>query len=120
MPDRTMVISWGAVVRGREERALDNFNDVVGMFGRMQQEGRVERFDVTLLAPNQGMNGFMQLQGSAEQIEAVREDEEFRRLIVAAALIVDDLAITEGYVNDGVASQLALFRDAVAKVPQAA
>jgi hypothetical protein len=120
MADRTMVISWNGVVRGREERALDNFNDVVGMFGRMQQEGRIERLDVTFLTPNHGMDGFIQLQGSAEQMEALGEDQQFHRLMAEASLIVDDLAITEGYVNEGIAAQLAIFREAVAKVPQAA
>jgi hypothetical protein len=120
MADRALVLTWGAVVRGREERALENFNEVVGLYGRMQQEGRIEQFDVTLLVPNRGMDGFMQLQGSAEQIAAVREDSEFQRLIVEAGLIVDDLTVTEGYVNEGIAGQMEMFRAAVAKVPQAA
>lgn len=120
MADRAMVITWGEVVRGREERAAENFNDAVGLYGRMQQDGRIERFDVTLLLPNAGIHGFMQLQGSAEQIAAVREDAEFRRLLIEAGLIVDRLTLTEGYVNEGIASQMAQWQQAVAKVPQMA
>lgn len=120
MADRAMVITWGAVVRGREERALENFNDVVGLYGRMQQEGRIEGFDVTLLLPNSTIDGFMQLTGSAEQIAAVREDAEFQRLMTAATLIVDDLCIIEGYVNEGIAKQMTQFQEAVSAVPQTA
>jgi hypothetical protein len=120
MADRSLVISWGEVVRGREERAYENFNAVVTLYGRMQQEGRIERFDVTLLAPSAGPGGFMQLLGSAQQLAAVREDEEFRRLLVEASLIVDDLAVTDGYVNEGIAREMGLWQEAVAKVPQAA
>lgn len=119
MADRALVLTWGAVVRGREERALDNFNEVVGLFGRMQQEGRIAQLDVTLLAPNAHMQGFMQLHGSAEQIVGVREDAEFRRLLTESMLIVDDLTMTEGYVNEGIATQMGLFRDAITTVPQA-
>jgi hypothetical protein len=120
MADRTLVLTWGAVVRGREERSFETFNEVVGFYGRMQQEGRIEHFDVTLLAPNASINGFMQLRGSAEQLAAVREDTDFKRLLSEAMLIVDDLCMIDGYVNEGVSAQMALFQQAIAKVPQAA
>jgi hypothetical protein len=120
MADRSLVISWGAVVRGREERALDNFNAVVSYYGHLQQDGRIERFDVTLLAPNTMLGGFMVLQGSADQLAAVREDEEFQRLLIEGSLIVDDLAVNDGYVNEGLAAQMALWQDAIHKVPQMA
>jgi hypothetical protein len=120
MADRSLVITWGTVVRGREERALENFNDVVGYYGRLQQDGRIERFSVTLLTPNGGIDGFMQLEGSADQLATVKEDAEFQRLITQATLIVDDLRMLDGYVNDGIAGQMAMFTEAVSGVPQAA
>lgn len=119
MADRALVLTWGAVVRGREERALDNFNEVVGLYGRMQQEGRIEQFDVTFLSPNARIDGIMRLQGTAEQMAAVKDDPEFQRILTEATLIVDDLTITDAYVNEGIAAQMELFRDAVSKVPQA-
>ena len=120
MADRSLVISWGAVVRGREERALENFTAVVSYHGRLAEQGRIERFDVTLLAPNAGIAGFMQLHGSAQQMAAVREDEEFQRLLTEGTLIVDDLTLLDGYVGDGIAQQMSLWQEAIAKVPQMA
>ena len=55
---------------------------------------------------------------SATQLEAARRDEEFQRMTIAAALIVDDLSLTEGYANEGVARQMAVYQDAIASVPQ--
>jgi hypothetical protein len=37
-----------------------------------------------------------------------------------ASLIVDDLNIIAGYTNAGVAPQMAIYADAIAKVPQTA
>lgn len=119
MADRMLFLSWGEVVRGREERALEVFNESMGLYGRMQQEGRIESFDVALLEPHSGaLNGYIELHGSAAQMAALREDEEFRRLQVDVSMIVDDLRIVEGRVGQGVADEMALYADAIAKVAQ--
>src|ERR1043165_10240033 len=54
MADRAVFIGFGQPVRGREERAVDVFNEFVGMCGRMQTDGRIEDMDVTLLDPHGG------------------------------------------------------------------
>jgi hypothetical protein len=121
MADRVLFIGWGETVRGREERALEVFNESVGLYGRMQQDGRIEKFDVCLLRPHGGgLEGFMALHGSADQIAAVQNDPEFERTIVDASLIVDDIGVIQGTINEGIAPQMALFQEAIAKVPQSA
>ena len=42
MADRALFVGFGEPVRGREERAIEVFTDFVGMFGRMQSDGRIE------------------------------------------------------------------------------
>jgi len=120
MADRSLVITWGQVVRGREERAFDNFNAVVSYYAGLQAAGRIEDVRVTLLGPNAVLNGFMELVGTAEQLAAVREDPEFQRLIIEGTLIVDELTVLDGYVDDGIAAQMAMWQEAIAKVPQMA
>ena len=110
----------GYPVRGREERGLEVFNESIGLYGRMQQEGRIEQFKVVLLEPNANLAGYTELHGSAEQLSAARASEEFRRTLVDASLIVEDLRIVEGFANNGVAQQMALYQESVARVPQAA
>ena len=118
MADRMLMVSWGSVVRGREERALDVFNQSLGVYGRLQQEDRIESFDVKLLAPNASLSGYAELKGSAAQMAAVREDAEFRRLCANAILIVEDFTVVDGYCQEGVADQMAYFQEAIAQVPQ--
>jgi hypothetical protein len=119
MADSVLMITWGSPVRGREERGLDVFNEALGLYGRLQQEGRIEGFDVALLQPNGLMDGFIALRGSTEQMSALRQDEEFRRTTVAASLIVDDFRLIDGSTGEGVARDMELYREAVAQVPQA-
>jgi hypothetical protein len=121
MADRVLFIGWGANVRGREERGLEVFNEAMGMYGRMQQEGRIEKFDVCLLDPHGGgISGFIALHGTDDQLRAVEADPEFRRNMVDASLIVDELGLIRGFVNEGVAQEVALYQEAIAKVPQSA
>jgi hypothetical protein len=120
MADRVLFIGWGTPTAGREERGLEVFNEAIGLYGRMQQDGRIESFDVVLLVPGSGLDGFIEVRGSSEQLAAVREDEEYMRNIIAADLIVQHLRIVEGYTGEGVARQMALYQEAVGKVPQSA
>lgn len=120
MADRMLFIGWGTPVRGAEERALEVFDEAVGILGRAQQEGRIERFDVALLAPNGDLDGYIEVRGSAEQIAALKEHDEFHRNTVAAQLIVEDLRHIDGVCDEAVAAEMGLFREAVARVPQRA
>jgi hypothetical protein len=118
MADRVLFISWGQVVRGREVASLESFNDTVGLQGRFQQEGKIESFDVVLLDPATGIDGYMAIHASAEQIAALKEDEDFRRSLINASMIVDDLKMAEGYTGEGIAREMAMYQEAIAKVPQ--
>jgi hypothetical protein len=119
MADRMLFIGWDTVVRGREERAIEVFNESVGLYGRMQQEGRIESLDVVLMPGNgSGLQGYFELHGSAEQLAKVRDSEDFLATMTDASLIVDQLRIIEAYTNQGVAERMAAYREAVAKVPQ--
>jgi len=120
MADRVFVVSWGESVPGREERGLDVFNEAIGIMGRMQQEGRIEKFDVVLLSPNGGVSGYIEMHGTAEQLAAVAEDPDFRRNTADASLIVANLKHTMGVTNEGIASEMELYREAVGRVPQTA
>jgi hypothetical protein len=120
MADRLLFIGWGTPVRGREERGLEVFNEAIGLYGRMQQEGRIEKFDVVLLGPNPGLNGYIELYGSAEQLSALRESEDFQRTRIDASLVVEDLRQIDGYANEAVAQEMALYQESIARVPQTA
>ncbi len=120
MADRVLFIGWGTAVRGMEARGMEVFNEALGLLGRMQQEGRIESFDVALMEPNSDLNGYVQVKGSTEQIAAVRADEEFRRSQMDAALIVDRLRHIEGATNEGIAREVAMYQEAMGQVPQRA
>ena len=119
MADRLLYIGWKEPARGREERALEVFNETVGLYGRFQQDGRIEKFDVCLLEPHGGgLEGYVALHGTEEQLASVRTDPEFMRNMTDATLAVDGIKILDGATGQGVADQVAIYQEAIQKVPQ--
>ena len=117
MADRAVFVGFGQPVRGREERAVEVFNEFVGMFGRMQADGRIEDMDVALLRAHGGdLNGFFMVHGSVEQCSALQMDEEFERAIADAVLIVENFGVVPAVTGVGVAEQMTLYTEAVQKV----
>ena len=117
MADRALFVGFGTPVRGREERAVAVFNEFVAMFGRMQADGRIEGMDVTLLdAHGAELGGVFLVQGSAEQCSALRYDEEFRRAVIDAQLIVDDFGVVPATTGEGVGPEMAMYGEAVGKL----
>jgi hypothetical protein len=120
MADRLLHISWGAAIAGREERGLEVFNEAVILNGRMYQEGRIENFEVAILGAGSGPNGYMDLYGTAEQLAAVQEADDFRTVIMDAALTCYDLCVTPGVCNEGVVREVERYQAAISRVPQTA
>ena len=115
MADAGLFIGWGEVVRTREDRALDVFNDTLEFYGQLQSDGRIEDFEVVLLDPHGGeLLGFAMLRGSEDQIDAVRRDQDFQRLMTKASLIVDDLGIIPASIGEGLARAMAIYQEELA------
>ena len=117
MAERALFVGFGQPVRGREERAVEVFNEFVGMLGRMQSDGRIESMDVALLDPHGGdLGGFFMVHGSEAQCAALPNDEDFRRAMIDAALIVDNLGVVPALSGERVGREMALYTEAVATV----
>lgn len=117
MADAALFIGWGQVVRGREERALEVFNESVAFWGGLQSSGKIEDFEVVLLTPHGGdLGGFALLRGSAEQIDSLRADEEFDRQVTRANLIVENQGVVRAMINEGLANSMSVYQGEIAEL----
>jgi len=111
MAGDALFLGWGPVVRGRELKAFDVFQETITYYTTLQQDGRIESFEPFLLAPHGGdLGGFIVLRGSRSSLDEIRSSEEFRRLVARAASIVDNVGVIDAYSGDVLAQQMALFR----------
>jgi hypothetical protein len=116
MVDRGLFIGWGAPVYGREEKGLGVFNESIEYYGTLQQEGRLESFEVGLLDPHGGdLEGFVLLRGTRDQMAALRGDEEFRRLVTRASLIIQSLGVVDVVLGDALGQEIGVYQAAASE-----
>ena len=117
MAEAGLFVGWGAPVRGREAKGLEVFNESIAYWGRLQQEGRIESFEVVLLYPHGGdLGGFSLLRGTHEQLNEVGGDEEFLRLTARAGLIVERLGVVRAVLGEGLEQQIGIYQQAVSEL----
>jgi hypothetical protein len=114
MADAALFIGWGQVVRGREKRAIQVFNESVEYWGGLQRDGKIEDFEVALLTPHGGdLQGFAMLRGSEDQMGALRGDDEFTRRVARADMIVDSQGVVDAVIGEGIARAMGIYQGEV-------
>ena len=114
-----LFLGWGQVVRGREQFALEVFQEAVSYYGKLQEEGQIERFDAYLLDPHGGdLAGFFLIHGERSALDAVKSSAEFRRLLVRAGSVIDNLGLVGAHAGDSLGQQMALFGEMAQELPQ--
>ena len=95
MADIAVFIVADKVRQGRERRSLRVFAAGREYFEGLEKQGAIENFEAGLAGPAapSGVSGFWMVRGTEDQLRAVRETKEFRRLMVRAALVVENLQV---------------------------
>jgi hypothetical protein len=117
MADDALFIGFGEVVRGRETKAVQVFNESIEYYGQLQADGRVEGFDAWFLAPHGGdLGGFILLRGEREQLDEIQRSPEFERLQARASLIVDRSGVVAAYTGDALGRLMGQFQEAAGEL----
>jgi hypothetical protein len=85
-----LLITWGAVVRGREAKALEVFQGVQAYWDEQAKEGKIHdhRSYFNLVGKSGGMTV---VNGELDSLLALQGSTELRKHLFEAQLIIDDL-----------------------------
>ena len=115
MADAALFIGWGEVVRGRETEATELFQETLGWYATLQEEGVIENFEPVFLEPHGGdLSGFILLRGDAEKLAALRVSEEFIQLSTRVGLIVDNLGVVGADLGARLQRQVEYYTEQIA------
>jgi len=109
-------IAWGLPTQGREKHALDLLTESRGYLERLVHDGQIERFDTVILRPQTTeLGGFFLIQGTQEQIDALRHDDDFSVWVNRVQLVADRVGVVDAWVGDGIAEASDLYEQALRK-----
>ena len=113
MADDGLFIGWGEVVMGREQKAVEVFNESIQYYGQLQQDGRIEGFEVFFLGPHGGeLGGFVLLRGERSQLDEIERTPEFERLQTRSAMIVHGTGTVPAYTGKALGRLMGQFEEA--------
>lgn len=114
MADQAIFIGWGETITGREQKAIEVFNDSVAYWGKLQGDGKIDGMDIVFLSPHGGdLAGFALLRGNQEQLDAVSGEDDFNMHLARASLVVRNLGAVRSAINEGIQQQMELFQNAI-------
>ncbi len=117
MSDDALFLGWGEVVRGREGKAVEVFNESIEYYAKLQQEGKLESFEPWFLGPHGGdLDGFILLRGERAQLDEILSSPEFETLQVRVGLIVDRLGVVPAATGESLARQMGQFQEAAGDI----
>jgi hypothetical protein len=109
-------VAWGLPTQGRERLALDLLKESRGYLRGLETDQRIERFDITILkAQSTELGGFFLIQGTHEQIDALRHDADFQVWVNRVQLVADQVGIVDAWVGDGIDEAVDLYDAALRK-----
>jgi hypothetical protein len=105
-----LLIGWGEIYPGCEERALRLFNEVAAYYGKKLEEGRLSGFEPFLLAAHGGgLRGFMIVRGTPEQITTLSHEDEFLSYTIRAEMLMKDVGVTDLFFGEELGHVMELF-----------
>jgi hypothetical protein len=112
-----LFISWGAPTPDREMRGLEVFDESLGYWRQLKQEGRIEDFQVVLLYPHASdLEGFVLLHATVEQLNELDADEEFLRLTMMQELVSESFRVVRASLGEGLDEHVRLYRATIARL----
>jgi hypothetical protein len=117
MADAGLFVGWGAPVTGREAKGLEVFGEAVAFYGKAADDGEIESSQIVFLSPHGGdLAGFFLLSGTPEQCVALRERDDFQRILTRAGLVVQDLGVVAATTGDAVGELVATYQEAIGDI----
>ncbi len=117
MAKGALFIGWGPAIPGREQKALDLFNEAMQYYGRLQQQGEIESVEPFLLEPHGGdLGGFLLLRGDADKLARLRTNSEFMDLTLRAQLLLNNVGVVGAWYGEELQQRFATFGQQIASL----
>lgn len=116
MADAAILIRWNRPQTGKEQQALALFGSSIEYYGTLQSEGAIESFEPVILDPSaSNLSGFILLRGSTQQLNDLKQQDQFIDLMIRGEVLIDGLAVVDGYLESELQRRMAKYAQAVSQ-----
>ena len=117
MAEAGLWVAWGVPARGREKQAFETLTEAMSYLDTLRGEGKIERSDVVVLTPQSSeLGGFVLIQGTQQQIDSLRREEEFQTWVARVQMVADKFGIVDVYVDQGLAPAFKRYQNALKRL----
>ena len=110
MADAGLLIGWNRVASGKSDKAVELWAEMLVFLRRLHASGQIERFEPVLLGAHGGtLNGFVLLKGTQENLDRLRNSEEFLRFNVRANKTLEGFAVLRAHFGEEAEKILRLY-----------
>jgi hypothetical protein len=116
--DGALMLSFGAVVPGREKLAVETFTEVGRHLGLLMDAGVLTSFRPYFFADGMmnDVSGFFLLEGRREQLDALRREEAFARLILRVGAATSNVRVSTLLAGSDAGRLVNLYREVRAEL----
>jgi hypothetical protein len=111
--DGALMLSFGEIHPGRESVAVEAFRELARYFGRLLSDGEITEFKPYFFAdgPLNDVLGFFIVEGRRERLEALRRDEDFRRVHLRMGAASEHVRVNTMAAGSGAGRLANLYRE---------
>ena len=110
MADAGLLIGWNRVMSGKDALAVELWSEMLGYLRHLHAGGLVASFEPVLLGAYGGpLNGFVLVRGTQENLDRVRNSQEFLVFNVRANKVLDGFVVVRAHFGEEVATILRLY-----------
>ncbi len=116
MANAALLIRWSRPVAGREQQALSLFGSTMEYYGTLQSDGAIESFEPVLLnAVSTDLSGVILIRGSAEQLDALKREDQFIEFMIRGAHLLEGFGVIDGYLEGDLQSRMAKYGQVISQ-----
>jgi hypothetical protein len=114
MREAGVFIGWGPSLPGRERTSVELFLEAMRYFMSLVAEGRLISVEPVFLEPHGGdLEGFIFLRGEQDELVKLRTEDEIRRLMVKAGIVLQNLRVVGAVTGSGLNQHLQWYLQAI-------
>jgi hypothetical protein len=110
MADAGLLIGWNRVVPGKDPQAVELWGEMLQYLVRLHAQGLIGSFEPVLLGAYGGaLNGFVLVRGEQDQLDQVRNSDEFLQFNVRANKNLEGFLVVRAHFGGDAARILRLY-----------